>query len=266
MKHSSSVAGVLTLAALLHASGCTASAQSAFGTQERSEAALIGTFYDLKQTQQRQATRVSPKDYPVIVEEFISNRWDESVLNRYFRSGRSLYTTQIFIPVMNADNAPKAFELGNVVKPSAWIAHYKGQVSPPADGMYRFIGMADDLLAVAVDDQTVLVAALFPTPSWAPPADAVQHHNCVGQRPYVYGNWINLKKNQIINLDIIVGERPGGQFCAFLCYERQGAAYPMKGQFPILPLFQLAPVAVPALSTNLAPPVSKVGETWIGKQ
>jgi hypothetical protein len=43
------------------------------------------------------------------------------------------------------------------VQPSNWIIHYKGQVSPPSAGTYRFWGTADDLIAVAVNGKTELV-------------------------------------------------------------------------------------------------------------
>lgn len=265
MKHNHLIACVMALAAVLQPWSSVAQDQTNFGSRERSEAALIGTFYDLKQTQQRGRTRVSPKEYPDVVQDFISHRWDESILNRYFRSGRSLYTTQIYIPVMNADDGPKAFDLGSVVKPGCWIVHYKGQVSPPADGTYRFVGFADDLIAVAVDEQTVLESVLFHS-DWVKPPDQIPQHKA-GSGNLTYGNWIDLKKNQIINLDVIIGERPGGQFCAFLLYQRKGEPYEMQGgKFPVLPLFQLTPIEIPFFAATLAPRVAKTGETWKGRQ
>ncbi len=35
---------------------------------------------------------------------------------------------------------------------------YKAQVSPPAPGTYRFVGIADDILAVGVNGKTMLVS------------------------------------------------------------------------------------------------------------
>ena len=79
------------------------------------------------------------------------------MLNRYYRFSKPLYTTQIFIPDMNANEGPKAFGAEKLVKPSRWVIHYKGQVSAPEPGTYRFWGIADDVMAAAVNGKTVLV-------------------------------------------------------------------------------------------------------------
>src|SRR5690606_35696279 len=124
---------------------------------ESTESALIGIFYDLKQSQDRQEMKVTDPSYVAALDEFVSDGMDESYLNTYFRAGLPLYATQIYIPKMNANEAPKAFRVHDVVKPRYWIIHYKGQISPPEDGTYRFVGIADDILTVAIDRKIVLV-------------------------------------------------------------------------------------------------------------
>src|SRR5277367_6000387 len=122
----------LLIAAMIPCSGDAQS--SAFGSSQESEAALIGVLYDLKQTQDHQSTNVDPETYTTVMDEFLSKGWDEKVLNRYYRVSHPLYTTQIFIPNMNADKAPDAFGAQKTVKPSRWVIHYKGQISPPSAG------------------------------------------------------------------------------------------------------------------------------------
>jgi len=126
----------LIFAMLILALGTQVIAQtpSEFGTPEVKNAAMIGILYDLKQDQKQQPMRMSHKAYGALIDEFISKNWDEDVLNRYFRASRPLYTTQIFIPVINANTAPKAFGVDNIVKPMYWVIHYKGQVSAPTSG------------------------------------------------------------------------------------------------------------------------------------
>jgi hypothetical protein len=220
---------------------------SVFGQSKQSEAAFIGVLYDLKQTQDHKPTNVDPETYSAVVDEFMSQGWDENVLNRYYRVSKPLYTTQIFIPNMNADNAPKAFGAEKTVKPSRWVIHYKGQVSPPETGTYRFWGIADDVMAVAVNGKTVLVGnrqdTRLPKTTWhaserdgAPAGDG-------NLRP---GDWLNLKAGEIIDLDVIIGERPGGLFNAFLMVEKQGANYETDRRgHPILPILQIAPYNTP---------------------
>jgi len=235
-----------------------------FGRKEQSEAALIGILYDFKQTQKRQPTGIKQNEYIGIVEEFLAKDWSESVLNRYFRATRPLYTTQIFIPLMSAGQAPKAFEMEKVIKPSAWVIYYKGQVSPPEDGVYRFIGYADDLLAVAVNGKTVCVGARMDFKTWkAPEKPSLKAANGM----LTFGDWIPLKKGEPVDLDVLVGERPGGSFCAFLMYEKQGAEYPKTSEGRTMyPVFQLAPGPIREGSEKSQPPFSVSPEVWKGYQ
>jgi hypothetical protein len=236
-----------------------------FGRESNAEAGLIGILYDFKQTQKRQPTGVKPPVYERIVEEFLRKDWSESVLNRYFRATRPLYTTQIFIPLMDAGEAPRAFGMQDVIKPAQWVVYYKGQVSPPEDGNYRFLAYSDDFMAVAVNGRTVCIGARFDPKTWRPtekgPRVAAANGNLT------YGDWIPLKKDEPIDLDVIIGECPGGLFCAFLLYEKQGVEYPKDavGQ-PKYPLFQLAPHSTPVGTANTEPPFSLSPLTWKGHQ
>ena len=209
--------------ALLPIDAARADDSNVFGQETPSEAALVGVLYDLKQTQDHEPTNVTPGSYSDVVEEFLVKGWDESVLNRYYRVSRPLYTTQIFIPNMDANNAPKAFGAEQMVKPSRWIIHYKGQISPPSPGTYRFWGCADDALAVAVNGKTVLVACRpdmkMPKVAWkATDRDGAQ----AADDPLRPGDWIDFKADDIADLDVIIGERPGGEFNAFLMIEKKG--------------------------------------------
>lgn len=234
-----------------------------FGHADKERAGLIAIIYDLKQTQKRQPSRVSSGEYPAVIKEFLTKGWDEDVMNRFFRVTRPLYATQIFIPGMSAGAAPKAFGIQDVVKPSEWMVHYKGQVSPPKDGIYRFVGYADDVLAAAVNGKTVLVGSRpdMNLPSvWKSkeyPGAAAFNGNLF------YGDWVEMHKGQPIDLDVLVGERPGGDFCAFLLYQRQGETYPKDSSGAlILPVFQLATQAVPGGEGRQAPPFTIAKELW----
>lgn len=235
---------------ILLASGapCAAAADSSvFGSSTQSEAALIGVLYDLKQTQAHQPTNVDPETYTTVIDEFLSKGWDENVLNRYYRVSRPLYTTQIFIPNMNADQAPKAFGAEKTVKPSRWVIHYKGQISAPETGTYRFWGIADDVMAAAVNGKTVLVGARrdmkMPKTGWQSSERPGAH---AGDGNLIAGDWMDLQQGQIFDLDVIIGERPGGIFNSFLMVEKQGATYDADNRgHPLLPIFQIAPYNTP---------------------
>ena len=239
---------------------------SVFGHSRPSEAALIGVLYDTKQTFDHQPTNVGVGDgYTAVVDNFVAKHWDEELLNRYYRVSKPLYTTQIFIPNMNADDGPKAFGAQNLVQPRGWIIHYKGQVSPPATGVYRFWGFGDDIMAVAVNEKTVLVAnhhlSPFTVVQWKSSdpdgAEAADGLLCAG-------DWMPLKADQIVDLDVVIGERPGGYFNAFLLVEKQGGTYKKdKDGHSIFPIFQVAPYNTPELNNLEAEPLFAKGyPTW----
>ena len=226
-------------------------------TVNEGESALMGMFYDLKQTQTGEPTTVDPDSYSTVLENFLRKGWDESVLNHYYRATKPIYTTQICIPLMDADNGPKAFGLEKRVKPRCWVIHYKGQVVPPHDGTYRFYGYADDLCVVAVDGKLVLQASRGDTPV-APPSPGVNYD--AGNDRLRVGKWMDLKASQPVDLDILIGERPGGQFCAFLLVEEKGGNYEMENGVPILPLFQVAPYDTPSYPESVK--FSKKASIW----
>ena len=257
------LAGILTLVLALRASGDDSG--SVFGQTQQSEAALIGVMYDLKQTQSHQGSAVGPTEYSAVVDEFLTKHWDESVLNRYYRVSRPLYTTQIFIPNMQAVLAPKAFGAEKTVQPSLWVIHYKGQVSPPSPGTYRFWGCADDALAVAVNGKTELVAC---RPDMPVPQNGWKQTDPDGAQaaddPLRPGDWFTVKADDIVDLDVIIGERPGGLFNAFLMIEKQGEKYKKDAQgHPVLPIFQIAPYDTPVVDdVTIEPKFAKGYPPW----
>ncbi len=216
---------------------------SSSSSSNDSEAPLIGIFYDLKQTPDHKPTNVDPETYTTIIDDFLSQGWDESVLNRYYRVSKPLHTTQLYVPTLNADKAPEAFGVQKYVLGTRWVALYKGQVSPPEPGTYRFWGIADDIMAVAVNGKTVLVGQRpdmkLPKTNWHASERDGAHAGDGELRP---GEWMTIKPGEIIDLDILVGDRPGGVFNVFMMVEKQGGTYESDRRgHPILPVFQVAP-------------------------
>jgi hypothetical protein len=237
----------VTTIAVLFPGATPAAAQdesSVFGHHERKGATLIGIFYDLKQTQQREPIPDFARRYVIEIDAFLSSGFDEALFNRFFRAALPLYTTQFSMPRMNADAAPKAFGVEGLVKPKYWVIHYKGQIAPPVDGTYRFVGNFDDLLIVAINRKVVLDGSRPDTRmknlAWKEAAD--KGPTVAANTLAKYGDWVDLKADQPVDIDILIGERPGGFFHGVLLYEKKGESYGVnaKGQ-AVLPLFQLAP-------------------------
>lgn len=195
-----------------------------FGTRYFSESALIGILYDLKQTQDGVPQKT---DFRKIVANFVNGGWDESVLNAYYRVSLPLYSSRIFVNYSSAETAPKAFGVENYVKPRNWVVHYKGQVQNPEDGVYRFTGSADDVLAVALNGKTVL-ATVHPAVrinfDWKA-QQKTDFYSPVGNH-LTPGDWFTAKAGEIFDIDILVGEFPGGWFGAWLFLEKDGETAP----------------------------------------
>ena len=239
---------------------------SVFGSRIPSEKALIGILYDLKQTQLREPTGMTIVGYNNLVDEFLSKGWDESVLNRYYRVTRPLYTTQIFIPLIAAASAPKAFGVEKIVKPSFWMIHYKGQVAPPTAGTWRFWGYGEEVCSVAINSKNVLLSnwkeITAPSVGWKSPEGPGQP---AASGFIKAGDWFTLGAHEVVDLDVIIGERGGGVFCAFLLIEKKGDIYEQLDGHPILPVFQLAPFdTTPAKSAKEGPRIVQNGPIWNG--
>ncbi|MDB6076571.1 MAG: hypothetical protein JWO82_318, partial [Akkermansiaceae bacterium] len=216
---------------------------SAFGSPVKTTGSMIGIFYDLKQNQRRQPVRV---DYLTVMGQFLDSGWDENTLRGFFRGTRPIYATEVFIHTMQASAAPDAFQLAEVVKPSYWFVIYKAQVSPPSDGTYRFVGIADDVLAVGVNGKTVLVSNYESTPNrseWRQPSQTDDFRVWAG--PLRHGDWFEARRGQPIDLDILLGEYPGNIFGAWLLIERKGENYRHdQAGHSILPVFQVRSKAI----------------------
>ena len=130
--------------------------------------ALEGTFYDLKQTRQGSPTSIRLAGNQVetsgqievlrILNEF-SKSWNPGVLSKYYQSPTKLYASNFMLPgTVSAGYAPVCYQCQDKVKPSAWVAVYRGKVKAPCSGTFRFVGTGDDVLMIRFNNQTVLEA------------------------------------------------------------------------------------------------------------
>ncbi|MBM3826061.1 MAG: hypothetical protein FJ410_05015 [Verrucomicrobia bacterium] len=207
-------------------------------------AGISGTLYDIKQDRAGKPTSamgVMTKDHrdpvnqkPIAayrkeVKEFlIDNNFNPTALNDRFRSPHTLYAQQIFIPPCLATEAPKAYGVEGKVKPSRWIAHYRGMVKVPRSGQFRFVGSGDDWMVIRFNGKVALDSGFeHPIvknnvyPQFKGQQCDETHPSTLG-RPMRCGPWIEITAGQEIPIDIVLGETPGGAFYAFLCIEPRG--------------------------------------------
>lgn len=249
---------------LVSVGGGRMGAGSYFGTKERGVDGLIGNFYDLKQDKNRKETGITPEEYHEVFRKFVSAGWKESILEKYFRSPRPLATTQIMIPNMAATEGPKAFEMEQEVKPSRWLVHYKGKVSPPEDGTYHFVGAGDDVLVVRFNGKVVLDRCWYQGHSdWKPERN--YDYGWTGiPNGFAKGDPIQVRAGQYYDIEVLIGEQPGGRFFSCLLIEKDGEKYSLDGHGnPILPIFRLGHMPMPELENGLTlPPYAADGPVW----
>ncbi len=259
-------------------SGGSGGGPSLFGLRENRGGALVGSFFDFKQTPDRRPTPIAPNGpdgnltpaasnvYKAAVAAFvIGGMEDLSIAGRYFKGPNPLYATHILIPSMPADEGPKAFNLQGSVQPSRWIVHYRGMVVAPESGTFRFVGVADDILVVRFNNNIVLDCG-FMTPTGRPPN---RFYTLEGTEPllsYLHGvgegSPVNVTAGQSYPIDIVIGEWPGGKFLAYLLIKKEGADYKKDSHGnPILPLFRVTDVQVPP-AQGIAPVFDPAGPIW----
>ncbi|HTJ78787.1 MAG TPA: PA14 domain-containing protein, partial [Rariglobus sp.] len=222
-----------------------------FGFKEaQTGGTLVGNFYDFKQLRGAKpnpdyvpkpgtgkasgldsgASQLAYKE----VDNFVARNFSKSSLYKFFVAPDPLYTTQIFIPNMNAEDAPAAFSVEKLAKGKAWMVHYRGKISPPTSGTYRFVGLADDIMVVRMDGRLVLDASLSNSTKFV--FDKPNYGNLR------VGKAMQLQSGQYYPIDIAISEAPGGRFYAYLFVQEDGVTYEKNPDgTPILPLFRVAP-------------------------
>ena len=206
---------------------------------------LIGTLYDLKQTADRKPTSAAPANtgigpYRTTVREFLESGWSAGRLQRFFKSPDKLVSGQLFITGRSADDAPKAFEVEKLMKPSRWVVHYRCYVEMPSSLPFRFVGSGDDFLVVrwnrkiALDDgyETYLAGG----GNYKDFGVKVSQEYKIDRRPgslsrLKAGPWIQVTKGTKVPVEVLIGETPGGVFDCYLAIEVAKSSTKVNGQY-----------------------------------
>ncbi len=211
---------------------------------------FVGTFYDLKRDRNGGAISMDVYQYTDELKKFVSRGWKPSALSRFYRSPKKLYTTAISVPHLPSTVAPFAFDEPDTIA-NQWAVHYTGTLVYPEDIKFRFWGHGDDILLVAVDGKVVLNACWGNTDGslgtygarliagkWVSSA-AKNRTWYLGNNLAWGGDWVELKAGEPHQMDVLLGEQPGGNFCAMLVVEEFGAEYETNPQNEsLLPIFR----------------------------
>lgn len=267
-----------------------------FGMLSQTPNALIGTFYDLKQTDKRKPTGITNEQTQEVIRDFVNKGWKETSLSReYFQAPQKLYQTKIYIPLMQAEGAPAAFNCEKDVQPSRWIIVYRGSVTPPKTGRYRFVGAGDDVLVVRFNNRHVFDHGFYGGTTGlhlsrminvltgenddrdlqrrlrdSPMKIPVEFYKYPTTNDWnraigglAVGPWFEAKAGTSYPIEILLSEIPGGLFCASLMIEQVGENYEKSSTgSPVLPLFRLDHQSPAVTTDDNAPPFREDGPAW----
>ena len=211
---------------------------SVFGAGQSIGNDFVGTFYDFKRDRKGRNISMDPGEYLYKLDRFISSGWKSSKLARYYRSPKKLYATTFTMPRMPSYLAPGAFNEHDTVG-YCWMVHYKGKLVHRDGITFRFRGMADDVMVVRVNGEIVLNGSN----NWAGPKVAPQWQSSSADSKkyfnFVVGDWITLAPCEPLDMEIIIGESPGGAFSSYLAVEEQDVEYEENFRgIPIFPIFK----------------------------
>ncbi len=266
-----------------------------FGETKVNENALLGKFYDLKQNKRREPTGFTDDQMRKKIQEFVKNDWRDRILADYFSPKQSLYLTKFYIPKIPAQQAPAAFDCEKEVQPSKIMMIYRGTVSPPKSGKYRFVGGGDDILAVRFNNKNVFdhgysmattglhreinlpylkdqkidrnLEKLMKDSPMKPPVTFYQYATTLTLNSEIdglaVGPTFEAEEGQEYPIEILIAEIPGGYFSAVLLIEEIGVKYAKASTgAPIFPLFRLSPSEPEKSQAESTPPYDPTGIPW----
>lgn len=219
-----------------------------FGGGQSTGSDLKGVYYDLNRRRNGNILGIeATEEFGTALSKFVSSGCDKRAVSKYYRSN-PLYAVGVMIPTILSPAGPAAFGQDyHDAKPQGWFVHYEGKLVHPTDIRFRFWGSGDDMMIVLIDKKVVLsnkynssrwTGNLAITPGWRPTANENDRY-WLGWNKATVGGWIDLKGGETHDLDILIGESPGGHFHAMLCVEEDGVDYETNVQGgPILPMFK----------------------------
>lgn len=213
---------------------------SIFGDAGGPGTGLTGTLYDMKQDRKRRPVEYNggvPEFFPKLY-KIAAERFRDSSFKDFYQAKVQLSFTMLAVPNVPAEEGPKAFQADKEIQPRGWFVHYHGKITPPQEGEYRFAGVFDDALLVYVNNRLVFDGSYDSEGADDARAPFGTTPVAGGLTPPFVGKWCRLREGS--ELDIVIGERPGGRVGGMLLVQQKDKTYAKRPDgTPILPIFSL---------------------------
>lgn len=226
------------------------------GSGQNFEGCLIGKIIDFK----RDSKGNTRKDYSPSVSywkdarSIVESKWSEEAMSKFSVPQRSVALTHLWIPPQTAENGPKAFSVDDVMKPSGFAVHYKGEIkSADVPRKCRFWGYFDDFLYIEVNGKTVYDSVWNDgglskgrMTGWTSSDRAAVGKVKCPQKGGKMGpsDWFTIDSRKASRIDFLVGECPGGYVGGLVLIEEEGVEYEKNPDGTvILPIFATRPLS-----------------------
>jgi hypothetical protein len=214
---------------------------SVFGSSQSIGSDFEGEVYSLVHSRNGGPASMDEDSFRDVLRKYVLSGWKDSVLARYYRAPKKLYSTHIMVPLIPTCMAPGLFGVPELE--DYWLfVKYEGQLVYPEDIKFRFWGVGDAYMFVNVDGKEVLMSAWWfhhPWFDWWQSSAGGDRTHLLGNQLMVVGDWIELKAGEPLPMKVLFGEWNGGDFMGMLLVEVAGVDYPTsRTGGPLLPVFK----------------------------
>ena len=208
------------------------------GNREAEASTFCGRFWDLKKTSKGVPSRYqgseSSNEVVNLESRFYMGGWDTGLFREFFESPVKLYASCFLMPICLDEEATSAYDpTGRMkLKSSRWIAVYSAWVKAPASGRFRFVGIADSVMAVRFDGANVLQCGLYNLEGGANASNFreestyIKYDSCKAWNEmlggFVLGEYVEVEGGKWYRMDVMVSEIGGLGFGFCLLIDEEG--------------------------------------------
>lgn len=201
-----------------------------------SSGAFKGYIFDLKRNSKGipliepgkfDFTSDNPNSYTVHLTEmlraWVSKSWSLSELtSNYFLAAEGINRNHFVEQSISVNGVPGSLGVEGKASPGCLLGYFEGQYLVPKAGQYRFLGRADGVLIVRLNNRIMLDASsqagtfsTFGSQGNTSPLFSVAS-------PGFIGSWMNLRAGQKLKIEVLLGHIHGSKFGSYLLLQAAG--------------------------------------------
>ncbi len=241
------------------------------GTKAASSSAFVGQLWDFKRTLHGEdsafagaASSQFDKEVLTLISRFYSGSWNSNLFSAYQKLPTRLFAASFYMPNCYEREATHAYDPEGRYKLQSgrWAAVYKARVQAPVSGRFRFVGIADSVMAVRFDKENVLECGLhiiseaayygYRDESRRAREELVTYQSTenwhvneegIYKNAFMKGKEFSVKAGEWYEMEVLVSEIGGSQFGFCLLIEE--VDNPLENELgePIYQLFRTAMVS-----------------------